>query len=212
MEKSESLKTRMAVHAVIPSTSTNGPGLRYGIWVQGCGRGCPGCFNPRALPRLQEDAPDFKAPAVSGWIEVGKLVEMIRHQDEESPVEGLSMSGGEPFDQPEALRILFEAVRDMGMSVLVFTGYTIEELRENSETRIFFEPEMLVDVLVDGPYVREEGVEGELRGSENQRIHLMTERYTVEDLDPPGPLECIINPDGSVSVTGFTRAPFQDGI
>lgn len=212
MEKSESLKTRMAVHAVIPSTSTNGPGLRYGIWVQGCGKGCPGCFNPRALPRLHEDAPDFKPPAMSGWIEIGALVEMIRKQMEVSEVEGVSMSGGEPFDQPEALRVLFEAVREMGMSVLVFTGYMIEELRENPETRIFFEPEPLVDVLIDGPYVKEKSVEGELRGSENQRIHLLTDRYKVEDLEPLGPLECIINPDGSISVTGFTRAPFQDGI
>jgi len=77
-----------------------------------------------------------------------------------------------------------------------------------NETERFFEPEAVVDVLIDGPYNRMQPVEGELRGSANQEIRILTDRYTEVDLRPPGPLECIIQQDGSVSVTGFTRPPF----
>ncbi len=202
------MESRLAIHAVIPRTSTNGPGIRYGIWVQGCERKCEGCFNPLMLPELPGNAGEFVPPANPGWIDVKTLVGMIEEEHEKDPVEGIIVSGGEPFDQPEPLHKLFKRVREVGMSVLVFTGYTYDELLAKPETVKFFKPESIVDVLIDGPYDRELPVEGELRGSANQQIRLLTDRYNEDDLSPPGPLECIIQADGSVSVTGFTRPPY----
>lgn len=203
-------KALIALHGIIPRTTTNGPGTRFGIWVQGCSRHCPGCFNPKMIPGLTDDAGEFKAPNTPGWIEVEALYEMIINEHAREAIEGLSFSGGEPFDQAGPLHDLIGRTRSAGLSVLIFTGYTLEELLARKETEVFIKPEPLVDVLIDGPFDGTQLVEGELRGSANQNIRILTGRYTEKDLVPPGPLECIIQPDGSVAMTGFTRGPFGE--
>lgn len=201
--------TRIAIHAILPRTETNGPGLRFGIWVQGCSKSCRGCFNPKALPQLGEDSPEFTPPAGSGWMKVDALLKWIREEKNKSAIEGISISGGEPFDQPGSLKEICAGVRQLGLSVLIFTGYTMSELMSNVETVPFFEPEPIVDVLVDGLFEIENPVEGELRGSTNQEIRILTGRYKPGDLIPPGPIEVIIQADGTISATGFTRAPLK---
>jgi len=202
---------RLALHAIVPRTTTNGPGARYGIWVQGCVRHCPGCINSATLEPLGPDDPYFEPPANKGWIDVDQLLRWIKNEHMKEPLEGITVSGGEPFDQKEPLYELLLGAKREGLSTLVFTGYTKEELLGHPGGRRFFKPEPLIDILVDGAYDRNKPVENGLRRSANQRIILLTDRYKDSDLNLPGPLECIIEPDGTIIYTGFVAPPTAMG-
>jgi anaerobic ribonucleoside-triphosphate reductase activating protein len=154
---------------------------------------------------LDKNTDRFEPPASPGWSEVAEILELIREVNDRKPIEGMSISGGEPFEQPEALIELLKGAKKLGLSTLVFTGFTLEELAGMEEVARIFDPEPLLDALIDGPFDETQPVEGELRGSANQRIHLLTDRYRQEDLIPPGQMECIVRRDGTVFFTGFTR-------
>ena len=173
------------VHAVEPRSRANGPGARYVVWLQGCTLGCPGCFNPATHP------------AIGGReVEVSALVREIAAVD---GVEGLTLSGGEPLQQPEAALALLRGARALGLSTLVFSGYTIDEIRAQPRGEPILSA---IDVLVDGRYVSGERLGAGLRGSSNQRIHCLTARYTLAEVEGTPVAEIRIAPDGSVVLTG----------
>ncbi len=154
---------KLSVHMREPAVRTLGPGVRYALWVQGCPRRCPGCVAP-------------EAQALDGGteLETGALAWEILL----SGVEGLTISGGEPFLQAEALAELIRTVRrkrDLG--VIVYTGYRYEELLADPAARALLEE---TDLLIDGPYVKELDDGKSLRGSSNQRVIPLTERYREE--------------------------------
>ena len=179
------------LHAVLPVSGVNGPGKRMVVFFQGCLRGCPGCFNPGTHPFK-----DAISTGVDGlfakWFVPG--------------IYGLTVSGGEPFMQPVGLLSLLGAAHGRGLSTVVYTGYTIEEIRDD--------PAMArclthTDVLVDGPYDAASPEKTLLaRGSTNQRLHFLSGRYTIDDFLLPGKAEVIIGRDGTVKSTGFSRIPF----
>ena len=143
-----------------PVTSL-GPGKRLVIWVSGCERRCEGCANPE----LWKQSPKQK-------IEVQKLAQMILSQPEIDSVDGITVSGGEPFNQAAELRELLEIIKQ-GREVLIFTGYTIGEIRENQSMKNLLE---MTDVLIDGEYIDSlNDGKAVLRGSTNQRIHILNE-------------------------------------
>lgn len=154
---------KLSVHMREPAVHTLGPGVRYALWVQGCPRRCPGCVAP-------------EAQALDGGteLETGALAWEILL----SGAEGLTISGGEPFLQAEALAKLIRTVRrkrDLG--VIVYTGYRYEELLADPAARALLEE---TDLLIDGPYVKELDDGKSLRGSSNQRVIPLTERYRGE--------------------------------
>lgn len=154
---------KLSVHMREPAVHTLGPGVRYALWVQGCPRRCPGCVAP-------------EAQALDGGteLETGALAWEILL----SGAEGLTISGGEPFLQAEALAELIRTVRrkrDLG--VIVYTGYRYEELLADPAARALLEE---TDLLIDGPYVKELDDGKSLRGSSNQRVIPLTERYRGE--------------------------------
>jgi len=167
------------VHAIEPRSRANGPGARFVVWLQGCTLGCPGCFNP--------------GTHASGGREVA--VESLDFGE----VEGISLSGGEPMQQPEAALALLQRARARGLSTLMFSGYTLEEIRELPGG-----PAVLaqLDVLIDGRYVAGERLASGLRGSANQRIQLLTSRYTLADVEATPVAEIRIGPAGDVVLTG----------
>jgi anaerobic ribonucleoside-triphosphate reductase activating protein len=173
------------VHGIESRSRANGPGARFVVWLQGCTLGCPGCFNPAT-----HDA--------SGGTEtpVDAIVARLRAT---SNIEGLSLSGGEPLQQPDATVALLDAARALGLSTLAFSGYTIDEIRSQPRG-----PDVLarLDVLVDGRYVAGERHATGLRGSANQRIHLLTDRYTLADVEATPVAEIRIARDGEVVLTG----------
>ena len=147
----------LQVAGLIEESCVDGPGIRFVVFVQGCGHGCPGCQNPQTHSR-------------SGGRELDTL-HILNKMSENPLLDGLSLSGGEPFDQAEACGELARAAHERGYHVMVWTGYTFEQLREQRERpdwRRFLEA---VDVLVDGPFVRElRSLVLLYRGSSNQRV------------------------------------------
>lgn len=133
---------------------TLGPGERLGIWVTGCRRRCPGCMSPELADSVASDA-----------VGVADLLRVLAER--RSWYEGVTVSGGEPFDQPGELAALLAGLRPMTGHVLVYTGYRLEELRSDPACS---EALAYVDVLVDGPYERGLDDGRGVRGSTNQRV------------------------------------------
>ncbi|MEO6776157.1 MAG: 4Fe-4S single cluster domain-containing protein [Kofleriaceae bacterium] len=174
----------MNVHAIEPRSRANGPGVRFVVWFQGCTLGCPGCFNPTTHG------------AGGRTIEVDEVVAQLRAAP---GLEGLSLSGGEPLQQPEAAVALLDAARALGLSTLAFSGYTLEELRARPLGEAVL---ARLDVLIDGRYLAGERLATGLRGSANQRIRLLTARYTLAEVEATPVAEIRIDKTGEVVLTG----------
>ena len=150
-----------------PISVANGPGKRFVIWVQGCPFRCPGCSN--------DDFLEFK-PAQKFTVS-----ELYARVVAEEQIEGVTFSGGEPMAQAHALSVLAENLKAAGLSVVCFSGFSLEELRSKQET---WQLKLLsqIDVLIDGRYNRNQPGSG-LRGSTNQNLHFLSGKYnetTVE--------------------------------
>ena len=144
------------IAGTVNDSIVDGPGYRYTIFTQGCPHHCPGCHNPQSH--------DFEGGRVTD-------TDTILRQVRENPLlDGITLSGGEPFCQPEACRALAEAAHDLGLSVWCYTGYTWEKLMQEAD------PARLalldaVDVLVDGPFIlAQKSLELKFCGSRNQRL------------------------------------------
>jgi anaerobic ribonucleoside-triphosphate reductase activating protein len=171
------------VHAIDPRSRANGPGVRFVVWLQGCTLGCPGCFNPATHTAA---GPETSPADVIAQLAAAR-------------VDGLSLSGGEPMQQPTAALALLRAARDLQLSTLMFSGYTIDEIRALPEGADVLAH---LDVLIDGRYVSTQRHATGLRGSANQRIHLLTDRHTLADVEATPVAEIVISSDGLVALTG----------
>jgi anaerobic ribonucleoside-triphosphate reductase activating protein len=175
------------IHAIEPRSRANGPGVRFVVWFQGCTLGCPGCFNPATHARSPSmpDTLDDVIAAMTAAAAAGAT--------------GLSLSGGEPLQQADAARALLDAARRLGLSTLAFSGYTLDEIRALPGG-----PDVLarLDVLIDGRYLAGDRLATGLRGSANQRIHLLTNRHTLADVEATPVAEIRIGKDGSLVLTG----------
>jgi anaerobic ribonucleoside-triphosphate reductase activating protein len=174
------------INSLLPESEVNGPGRRFVIWTQGCLKRCPGCFNP-----LMQNLTDGYTISVDTIYK--KIVSNNR-------IEGISISGGEPFLQSfEILELLKRLKSESKMSVLIYTGMTIDEINIDNNLKKIRD---LTDVLIAGPYIHELKNSGSLLASSNQVIHLITDRYSIEDFNLPES-EIIITPDGKTLITGI---------
>ncbi|MEO3855991.1 4Fe-4S single cluster domain-containing protein [Acrocarpospora sp. B8E8] len=154
-----------------------GPGVRAGIWVQGCTIGCSGCVATDTWPA--DPATEVSVGTVLGWL-----------ASLSGPVDGVTISGGEPFQQPEAVAELVAGIRawaaDRPVDVLAYSGYTLSRLRSRAGLARLVDA---CDAVVTGPYARNRPGGGWLRGSANQVITPITPlgqaRYGGEE--PAGP-------------------------
>lgn len=138
--------------------TTLGPGRRVGIWLQGCSIRCAGCISA-----------DTWAPG-RGLTTVDEVVRAITPWLEEA--DGITISGGEPFDQPAALLALLRALRERTpVDTLVYSGHTFEFLVPTLSAAAG-----LIDALISEPYDRSAPQSLALRGSDNQRLHCLTEQ------------------------------------
>ena len=181
------------LHAMEPRSRANGPGVRTVVWFQGCTLGCVGCFNPATHTPSGVDNTD---PSANFDTVVAGLASAAA-----SGIEGLTLSGGEPMQQMDAAIALLAAARLAGLSTLMFSGYTIEEIRQLPRGA---EALTLLDVLIDGRYRSDLRLGQGLRGSSNQRVHLLSNRYTTRDIDDAPLGEVRIAPNGEVILTGVT--------
>lgn len=178
------------LHAILPRSRANGPGVRMTLWFQGCTLGCVGCFNPEthsSEPKVLMSVDDLVARVVA----------------EQGEIEGISISGGEPLQQAEGLLKLVSQVRTAELSVLLFSGYDLTEIQA-----LPLGPEILagLDVLIAGRYDDRLHLAQSLRGSSNQQIHLLTDRYSMADVERTPPAEVHIDRAGNVVVSGVRPA------
>lgn len=156
------------VAGVCPATRALGPGVRAVVWVQGCCFHCKGCVAPEWIP--------FR---VVRLIRPEHLAEILLRDPQ---VEGLTLSGGEPMLQARGLARLVKIARQSReLSVVCYTGFTLEALRTRPPGPGVEELLAETDVLIDGPYVEPLNDGRGLRGSANQRIHFLTDRLKGED-------------------------------
>lgn len=181
----------LTIAAVVPRTEAEGPGVRFALWVQGCALRCPGCCNP-----------EFLTFAGGNQVDVGAMVADALA----AGVEGVSLLGGEPFTQAEALAVFAAGVRREGLSVMVYTGYTLAELRSDDAPAGAAALLAETDLLVDGRYdhTRRTTVRRWV-GSDNQVVHFLTDRYAPDDprFAESNTLELRYGPgpDGALTVT-----------
>lgn len=134
-------------------TTVDGPGLRTSIYFAGCDHACPGCHNP--------DSWDF---AGGTEVSLDQLLDLIREEDF-----NVTLTGGDPLMHPERIGILTRHIKEkLGKDIWLYTGYTIEEIRNNRRLRKGVE---YVDTLVEGPFIQSlRDPDLLFRGSSNQRI------------------------------------------
>ncbi|HVK10801.1 MAG TPA: 4Fe-4S single cluster domain-containing protein [Gemmataceae bacterium] len=180
---------RLQVAQIVPSTEAEGPGRRFALWFQGCPLRCPGCCNPEFIP--------FQGG------EAMSLADVVRSLEAARDVEGITLLGGEPLAHADGAAALAREARARGLTVMVFTGYLLEDARGMGPAV----NDLLdrTDILVDGPYVRElPDTARRWIGSTNQRIHFLTNRYRADDpcWRERNTLEIRVR-DGEISVNGF---------
>lgn len=146
----------LRIAGIEPESIVDGPGFRLAVFAQGCPHHCPGCHNPQTHP-----------------FEGGKIMytdELLAMLDKNPLLRGVTLSGGEPFCQPEAMAQLARQTHQRGKDVVCFTGYTLEQLLEMDDSNIRALLEQ-VDILIDGPYIEEQrDLTLLFRGSSNQRL------------------------------------------
>jgi len=157
-------KRSINIANMLQGSKVSGPGKRDLIWVQGCSIGCKGCFNKQ----LWSYDPKYIIP-VDGL--VNKFKSRI------GQIDGVTILGGEPTEQAEALSYFLEGMKVLGLSTVVYTGLTYEEhmAKESKWIKRLFS---FTDILIDGPFILERKDTDLLwRGSSNQRILFMTDAY-----------------------------------
>lgn len=143
---------------VVRESITDGPGIRFAIFCQGCPHHCPGCHNEATW-------------TFDGGVET-PIDKILAEIDKNPLLKGVTFSGGEPFSQAEGFLALAKELEKRPLDLVIFTGYTLEELQalgqENPAVKELLER---TDILIDGRYIDEErNLSLRFRGSENQRI------------------------------------------
>ena len=148
----------LRIAGCISDSIVDGPGLRYTVFVQGCPHHCPGCHNPETHP--------FEG----GYL--ADVEEIVRQVGEDPLLSGVTFSGGEPFCQAAALVALGRRIRALGKNIVIYSGYTFEELLQmGKKDPAVLALLQLADLLVDGPYLADErDLSLPFRGSRNQRL------------------------------------------
>ena len=149
---------RLATPEIQTDSIVDGEGIRSVIWFQGCSHDCPGCHNP--------ETHDFKGGVEVSLDDVKKQIDELEFQ------EGVTFSGGDPMMQIEALEELAKYVKEKGMDVWCYTGYTYEQVLDLAKQNIHYMNALkYIDALVDGKFVMDlKSFDVEFRGSSNQRI------------------------------------------
>jgi anaerobic ribonucleoside-triphosphate reductase activating protein len=145
--------------------SVLGPGKRLGIWLQGCSIGCKGCVSQDTWAR--DPGRDMT---------VAQLLEWCRNTAAEG-CDGVTLSGGEPFDQPQALSALLDGLiawrtaRKLDFDILCYSGYPLATLQKQHAALL-----VRLDALIPEPYVDAKPLTQLWRGSSNQPLLPLSER------------------------------------
>jgi len=186
----------MYIARIIYPINVLGPGTRIGIWFAGCTHGCKGCSNPELWAR-----------DVKYMVDCRQVMSLVHSIADYNQVEGITITGGDPLEQPEALRELLPELNSITADILLYTGYTFDQILGKYEDIL-----QNVAVVIDGPYVESLNHGESLRGSTNQNIIILKKQYT--DLyarymrDSAGQIQNFFQTNGFISV-GIHRPNFE---
>jgi anaerobic ribonucleoside-triphosphate reductase activating protein len=194
----------MLLHALIPASRANGPGLRAVVFFQGCTLRCRGCWNPKSHP--------FRGTEITA----DTLAHEVLHAHAEHSLEGVTFSGGEPMQQADSLLALLHSLREHApeLSFGMFSGYGEHELDQGQywvwgdsssgqhRQRLWQEIRACLDFAVLGRFNQAQPGDMPLRTSRNQVLRLFTDSYTPADFSEQL-TEVNINEGGRAEVTGF---------
>ena len=177
----------MLVNSIVLKSNVNGPGNRAVIWVQGCKMHCEGCFNRHV--QSYTGGTELTAEQIIGRIDC-------------TSIDGITISGGEPFDQSSELKKLLEFAKEKHLNTLVYSGYLYEDLYHEQPAVL-----MLCDYLIDGPFVKDFPSKCKWAGSGNQRFLQLKSGLIVNNLTESEEYsrnaEILIDESGNITVTGF---------
>jgi anaerobic ribonucleoside-triphosphate reductase activating protein len=183
---------QLAISRIHFPVTTLGPGRRVGIWFQGCSIRCPGCISIDTWQAAQgEMTAQELLDSIEPWL---------------SECDGVTISGGEPFDQLQGLEsLLMELHKRFDTNVLVYSGYPYETLLES---RISWSG--LIDALVSDPFIASIEQTKALRGSDNQRLHCLTPTgaalfsgYEHRTIEGEKNLDIMFDDEGTVWLAGI---------
>ena len=182
----------LKVFKILNNTTVEGPGNRFCIWVQGCNKHCKGCY------------------AVSSWdfnsgknYTVESLFTLIKN--EKDKIEGVTFLGGEPLEQAKELYNLAKLIKEnLGLSIICFSGYTYEEIKEKNDNNI---NNLLkyTDILIDGGFEKDKfDLSRPWVGSSNQRYIFLSDRYNLNQiLNYKNKIEIHIDKQGNLDINGM---------
>lgn len=148
------LRDRLRISGIVEESIVDGPGIRLTVFTQGCSHNCAGCHNPGTH--------DYH-----GGVEI-QIDEILNMVKENPLLDGITLSGGEPFDQAASCTVLSRKVKEMGLNVVIYTGYQYEDLLKSKSHRDLL---LQGDILIDGKFdIRKMDLTLPFRGSTNQRI------------------------------------------
>jgi anaerobic ribonucleoside-triphosphate reductase activating protein len=191
----------VVVNRLLDRCEVLGPGLRAVVWVQGCPLRCRDCI---AQETLSFDGGTTRTVAdLAGWL--GSLAD----------VEGVTFSGGEPFAQAEPLALLLDEVRAIRpeFTAMSYSGFTYAALRRGTPAQRALLDRL--DLLVDGPYQVARHGDLRWRGSSNQRLIPLTDRYrqVLTEPDTGAGIEFTVGIDRTMSWAGVPSVPgFRDQV
>jgi anaerobic ribonucleoside-triphosphate reductase activating protein len=148
----------MRILKTFKETYSDGPGIRYSIYVSGCDHKCKGCHNPESWNFDQGEEVNEQ------------VIRRIAEEIKANPLlDGVTISGGDPFYDPKGLSYLLHDISRLKKDIWVYTGFTIEELiaKDDSYIKVCLK---YIDTLVDGPYIEELRNTDDFKGSTNQRF------------------------------------------
>jgi anaerobic ribonucleoside-triphosphate reductase activating protein len=175
----------------VDESEVNGPGCRAVIWVQGCKRGCSGCFNPASW-----------SFAINQLIAVDELADQILRNPRN---QGVTFSGGEPFWQAPALTQLAKKLKAAGLNVMSFSGFTLPELQAADAPPGARDLLAELDILIDGPYLDSLAINSPDSpvSSRNQKVHIFNPALQDQVSWASDQIEIHVLKDGTRIVTGF---------
>ena len=194
-------KDMLNLAGFLPRSEVNGPGSRAVVWVQGCPIRCRGCFNEAYWPFYPVNL-----------VTVNELATRITALPD---IDGVTFSGGEPFAQAGALALLGDRVKEAGLTLVIYTGFTHNQL-VRSHRPSWIHLMGITDLLIAGPYIESLACTGMYRGSSNQQVLPLSGRirpvspghYAPEEQG--GRVEFTIGVDGSITTSGFPDKPFVE--
>lgn len=182
-------KVDIRINSYIPVTDVEGVGTRFAIWVQGCSIHCKGCANSHMW--------NFDGGTT---YDANTFIEIIKSYKDK--IEGITWLGGEPLEQIEAVTVISKAVQEMGLSVIVFTGFNYGTLKARAD---FKELSKYIDILIDGRYEQDKtDYSRAWVGSSNQNYYFLTDRYNEEIVSTyKNKIEVRISPNNKVVMSGM---------